>query len=831
MESTSAADPGASERQLSAQGGGEAEEVPFPRYLIALVQDESEMLLQPAYDLFAFLDDQADQRWEVELYTERTFEALLRADTQFDCIVIGLNAAYKSKLVRDALSARLPSTGLCVLHQFQQGSIPFLVDDLGLEVTTFKQPAAPVLTAEKLPVADEILLNWPATIDLAPDVESDTEPGGEGDATGGDEPVQRLIGGEAFTGLVRGATSSWRTVLEVNAAGRRLPVLVRTPSDRAEPPVVVCSVLLRPRERGHMGLLNNIVSYCVAGRPEVLVAGDSATSAESQLVHRKLRMQGIKAVSTQIRNGSPLDFEHWPYRGISDVVLPEDLDPTAKADWPRSDPAHARSWLQGGGRISRLGPRERLTVTHRESDAHWVTRNWASWFLSEPAAVWHGGVAHGRPHEGSLISTRAVLRFLAAIHGGGNERRRQPGLIAADEVRDSLRQHGGAIDPRRFGLDPPEYHLEPVTRMLRKYVDDSSPVAGTRKRRFGPPARHIHYSVSTTCALLDVNALMAGEPLDAGTVEPFERWLKSCQFPNAALDDKLEIARCLGDDVLLKSALQSLSRQLESPTRPLTAALVTKLREAIVACDLKAEAVPTTSPDQATVVERALRTSPLLCANYLVALGDLRAHWGPGAEHEASLATPDPRVVDRAVIGIGRHGSLDTADDRDAADTEAPYEMRSTKALALLAFFGRHAVPTHVIRPEGTGLPPDLVASVLQESEQLRRENAIVVAQTKTLDRARHLLAGLVLAVVAMVIALLWMAFGDELDIPLYGKLGLVALFVLLYPGATVLLRRWDLAARWGRGLARIVAGGVSGLKDRVKRGLEEGDVPPSGAG
>ena len=31
------------------------EEVPFPRYQIALVQDESEMILQPAYDLYPFI--------------------------------------------------------------------------------------------------------------------------------------------------------------------------------------------------------------------------------------------------------------------------------------------------------------------------------------------------------------------------------------------------------------------------------------------------------------------------------------------------------------------------------------------------------------------------------------------------------------------------------------------------------------------------------------------------------------------------------------------------------------------------------------------------------
>jgi hypothetical protein len=38
------------------------QELPFPRYQIALVQDESEMILQSAYDLFPFLGDDADPR-------------------------------------------------------------------------------------------------------------------------------------------------------------------------------------------------------------------------------------------------------------------------------------------------------------------------------------------------------------------------------------------------------------------------------------------------------------------------------------------------------------------------------------------------------------------------------------------------------------------------------------------------------------------------------------------------------------------------------------------------------------------------------------------------
>src|SRR5437762_4973720 len=104
---------GQREPEPSTQAEKALEEVPFPRYQIALVQDESEMLLQPQYDLFAALSDEQERWWDVELYTERTFEALLGADRQFDCIVIGLNAAWKST---DRKSTRLNSSHRCISY-------------------------------------------------------------------------------------------------------------------------------------------------------------------------------------------------------------------------------------------------------------------------------------------------------------------------------------------------------------------------------------------------------------------------------------------------------------------------------------------------------------------------------------------------------------------------------------------------------------------------------------------------------------------------------------------------------------------------------------------
>ena len=775
-------------------------ELPFPRYQIALVQDESEMLLQPAYDLFAFLGDDAQQWLDVELYTERTFEALLHADRQFDCIVIGLNAAWKSKLVRDALSARLPQTGLCVLHQREPGALPFLVEDVGVDVVEFAEPIDRVVVAEKLNSADEILLNWPEPIALEPL---------PGSGSGG-RPA-RLADAEVFCGLERASTSRWRTVLEVHDAQRRVPVLLRTRSGR-EPPVVVCTVLLQPRHAGHAVLLRNILMWCVSGRPEALVVGDAGSAGQARLVHRKLRMQGTKAVATRVDDASDLDFTLWPFRGIGDIVIPVEIDPTAAEGWPERDPANVREWLRGGGRILRLGPGEQVTVTHGESDAHWVTRRWAAWFLSKPEAVWHGGDAHGRPYRGSLIGTRAVLRFLAALHDGAKrDRPSQPGSVAMRHVFETLEAEGSNVEPERFALRPPTAYLTPVAALLRSRHSESS-----------EPLQHVDYSVSTTCAVLDIDALTGGEALSRATVAGLTAWLHE-QFEVAGLEERLEITRCLADEELFARALPALEERLAS-RQPLTAALETKLREAVVACGVEQDAVAWPSAGHPTVVERGLRMSPLLSANYLVALGDLEVRWQPLPGQRHGLALPDPRMVDRAVIGIGRH---DTLLAEEAPEERLPHEILSTTALALFAYFGRHTVPTHVIRPETELLPPQLIASVLTEAEQLREENAAVVRQAKTIDHASKLLGVVALAAI---VAVAWFAswLAGELSFPILAQVGGVAGVVLLaLPASAVLLDRLGLCPPWLKRLVPLVDEGVPGLRRRLRERLARGDAPP----
>jgi hypothetical protein len=796
--STGHADP--LQRTASQPVDAALQELPFPRYQIALVQDESEMILQPAYDLFPFIGDEADQRWDVELFTERTFEALLAADEQFDCIVIGLNAASKSRIVRDALSARLPHSGLCVLHQRRRGDVPFLVGDVGLDIAEFRKPVAPVTVAEKVEAKDEILLNYPKEISLARD---------PNDA---DEAAQNLVGAEAFCGLTPSPTSEWRTVLEVHHGRRRVPVLVRTRSGRNGPPVVVCTVLLQPRDETHRLVLGNILAWCVSGRPEALIVGDEASADDARLVHRKLRMQGTRAVAGQVSQKDDLDFSKWPFRGIADIVLPAAVDPTAVESWPASDPAHVRTWLRRGGRIIRLGPGEQLTMTHGESDAHWVTRRWALWFLSEPAARWHGGTVEGRSYDGSVIGSRAVLRFLAALHDRGKPSGpRQPGSVAVGHVFEQLAAEGSSIDPDSFGLHRPSNFLPPVARLLR-----------ARHPRSAASVQHVDYSVSATCAYLDINSLLDDQALDATTIAALEAWLRR-QFNEVGLEERFEIARCLADVDLLDDALGILGRRLAA-RRPLTAALETKLREVVVACSVLPDAVRWPDAGYPSVVERGLRLSPLLSANYLVALGDLEVHWRPFADKRHGLATPAPQMVDRAVIGIGRHGTLLP---EETTDGRLPHEMLSTTALALFAYFGRHMIPTHVIRPESQGIAPQLITSVLNEAERLRQENAEVHSQARTIEIASHVIGAVALVPILAVAVLVWWV-GKNQAVAFLPLVGLViAGLGFAFLGASAMLDRLHLCPAWLRWLTNRVDENISGIKNRWRKRVADRNAPP----
>jgi hypothetical protein len=441
-----------------------------------------------------------------------------------------------------------------------------------------------------------------------------------------------------------------------------------------------------------------------------------------------------------------------------------------------------------------------MTVIHGESDAHWVTRRWAVWFLAEPAATWHGGRAHDETYRGSLIASRAVLRFLGALYADDESvLSTQPGSLAVRQVFATLKADGSEIEPERFGLRPPSVYLRPVAALLRL-------------RR--PPGRdryqHIDYSVSTTCAALDIDALLGGRAFGARTSDALRAWLQE-EFKTTGLEERLEIVRCLANEELLDEALTSLAQQLRS-TRPITAGLETKVREAVVACRAAPADIEWPDASHPSVAERGLRMSPLLSASYLVALGDLEAMWGSAAPGH-NLLTPDPRVVDRAVIGIGRHGSPLIMEKDD--EGRPLHEMLSTTALALFAYFGRDALPTHVIRADSQALPPRLVTTLLVESERLREENAEVASQEKTIRRASTLLgAAAFVPIIGLGVLVWWLA--GMVDKSFLTRWGLVVTAVVTATlGMNRLLARIHLRPKWWSPIAKAVDEGLAGLRRR----------------
>ncbi len=360
-----------------------AERPPFPVYSVALVQNESEMVQAPAFNLMPFLEN--EPQFAVELFTERTFEGLLHNAPRFDCVVIGYNAAWKSSGVVEALNRQLPDAGLCVLHQREPGHVTFMKGDVGVDLLKVSADDQ-VVVASGVHPADEILLNYPA-------------------------PVERRVADEewvvphtsALCALVPGAEGRWRTVLEVGQRDRH-PVLIRTPTGRAGHPIVVCTVLLRPDEPDGQAaaLLRNIVAWAADGRPHAVVL-DGPEVEQAEELHHKLRVQGAKAIRHWEDDPEKLDFDEWPVRRTADLIIP--------AGGPVFTGAKVEQWLAGGGRIIQLGEHQRMSIEHGASDAAWVARLWAAWFHATSPDTWVGSPER----KGSLVRTRAVLSALHAF--------------------------------------------------------------------------------------------------------------------------------------------------------------------------------------------------------------------------------------------------------------------------------------------------------------------------------------------------------------------------------------------------------------------------------
>lgn len=623
-------------------GGGE---VKFPRFTLALVQNEGQMLHTPGHDLTAFLEERAEQ-WRTVSFTERTFEGLLKSASQFSCVVIGFNAILRSPVIRAALARESFPAGMIILHQGDAGSFDFLKGELKLDVDDL-----PLVRSKPLVAADrkgdtEILLNWPQ--DLL-------------------TPHRR---GELFTCKASkyfrlGQGTAWRAVLELRSGDQRLPVVVRTKAS-APNRVVVCSLKLEPRDEHHAKLLENMITYCGVGTPDVAVVQDRETAVghrsigwNAGVIARRLRLQGASTLEVYVPSASEVDFGRWPLTGVSQVIL---ANQRLTEGTPLAAPA-AKRWLESGGTVLELGDSDRLTIQSGASEAHWVAQRWAAWFQSTEPTTW----------QSNVVDARAVLRVLTSLH-----------------------EPSSRAQPKQLGLPQPDRYADEVAKLLNEAVRDGN----------------CDETVSTTAAAYDLARLVGlahGPP-----AREIPEWLAD-SFPSASLEEKFDMARCLENRDLFQQALEEAARVAH--VKELSAICHTRLRQAAVTCN---------SGRESSLVPEAMRLQ-LASRSSLSQFDDrlrLSAEFIIAVINFASIHPNDDEVLsevaDRAIATIGDRGRL-TRMGHAAEATIDPEEI-SLEALALLAYSSLTNESTLFMRPALNDLPISAVEPVLAETQRAREQ-------------------------------------------------------------------------------------------------------------
>ncbi len=795
-------DRAALHREPAERGSAPPHIPPFPRYSVALVQNESEMIQAPGFDLSSFLSAEC-RPWDVDLYTERTLDTLIRAAGHYDCIVIGYNATHNSSLIVEQLGQQLSETPLCVLHQINAEGLSFLQEDLALQHVNLGDAwNRQVMVAAGLEMAEEIVLNWPHPFELdAPPSPHDEHRSMKGREVASFQQVQisvphvakrsagvrevtvaMLRDGGALCAAKPSGAGRWRTILEVDHDERRLPVLLRT-SSRKKPRVLVCTALLDHAHPGHAALLDNIVMWCAAGRPTTAVITGSRPD-EAGHVHRTLRLQGTRSI---LHESEEVDLMSWPCRGVSHVVLARADDPTEHDGSVSSE--SAAEWMKRDGTIVVVEPTPGgadpdVTVKHcAVSDELWVARLWGTWFSGIPPATWLGD----EQHSASIVRSKAVLQVLDEVNHLGAEQ------------LERLRAKGSGEEPdgTRTGYPDPTEFREQMTQLLEQRIGNGD---------------NCEETIATTIACMDIDRLAGAGVVNRIAVEA--RLRKEAGLASTAFADRLDVARFFGDGELLAELL---GQWPDSSTA--SAVLETKLREAVVACK-----IPPDDPEVArlrsisrkwltnTVTERELCHSPLLAANYLNALLRLQEHWGNDLP---ALKAPDT-ARDRAITTIARRGYLISGKGTEGR----AHEFVGAEARALMAYFRSCKVGTHVVRDEVEAFPPQLIDALVREAETLRIKGAEVDHLKTRLEWGRNALAGAALAAVLFFAWLIYPAADQIEQNPILGTLGLVGVIVIPMLILLAALHRFDLCPDRARTAGIAVAGGFDGIIERLKNYL-----------
>lgn len=676
--------------------------IDVPRADLAVVQSQAEVLRTPGYDLRPFLQGRPD-RWRADFATERTVESGSGPRATQDALVLGFNAVYHcGPAAREAVRARATSAHVVILHQRDQDCFDFLDEKLALELRTIggADRRAVSLPPERDPDW-EPLLNWPTR--ALPD----------GDTPG---PTFRAI-----RGLVPRARTNWRVVLEIEDDGERVPVLLRTARFLPQR-IVVCALLLEPREPADARLLENALTYCASGAPDVSVVrlrGDGADrdGYDPTLLADRMRLRGANAVEVAL-DPEALDVEDWPLRLTRHVVVPARVEPGRILDG-------ADAWSAGGGTLVRVGAEGEMSLHSRANDAYWVAERWVAWYRGTPPAAW----------TSSIFATRSVLRVLETL------------------------KTSGQVNAGTLGLrELPPSDRDAVAALLERRIENGS----------------CEQTMSATAAALDIAGLVEGVLPDS-TERDVRSWLTQAFHGHAdpvgaarpdtlpTLDDQLDIARALQDATLLRAAWERLRDE------DVTAVTVTRLREAVAGLldRLARASSPDPLPDwlvlpdevvealDAPLVVDQLEEGALVSADFLAAVSALHgraARWTAGtgapARTLAVLARRDGRPTQVAVRTLARRGRLSGRTSGVGAEP-SPHEL-SAEAIALLEHI--HVAPTSTLPIDlrSGDLPAAAAQDVLREADRARRAEETARGDLRALGIGSWLLATLALAAGAL---------------------------------------------------------------------------------